>query len=232
MRNNVPANSQLLSLAEQQMCQYLFGDVDGLYWFGGYDEAERKMLVFLPEYIDEEFLCADDSPIACLRAAYYEGDEPTHRDFLGALMGLGIARETIGDICISSKSCDLFVTREIAPFLLQNLTGAGRAKLHLSAIALSDAVIPEPEIRIIKDTLASMRLDGVISAGFRISRGAASQYIAAGKAAVDGMPCEKSDKSVSEGAKISVRGLGKIHLAQVNGQTKKGRISVVIHRYV
>jgi RNA-binding protein YlmH len=60
----------------------------------------------------------------------------------------------------------------------------------------------------------------------------AAQHISAGKAAIDGLPCEKPDKAVTEGAKISVRGLGKIRLTTVNGQTKKGRISVVIHRYV
>ena len=232
MGKNIPANSPFLTPAEQQMCQYLFGDAEGLCWFGGYDSAERKMLVFLPEYLDTAYLQTEDSPIVCLRAEYYEEDNPSHRDFLGSLMGLGIARETIGDICISKSSCDLFITREIAPFLLQNLTSAGRVKLRISQINLLDSKIPEPEIKIIKDTLASMRLDSVVSAGFRISRGLAAQYIAAGKASVDGLPCEKSDKTVSEGAKISIRGLGKIYLAQVNGQTKKGRISVVIHRYV
>ena len=77
-----------------------------------------------------------------------------------------------------------------------------------------------------------MRLDSVISSGFRIGRSLASQYVSAGKAAIDGLPCEKPDKAVVEGAKISVRGLGKIKLTSVNGQTKKGRISVVIDRYV
>jgi len=232
MRRNVPANSPFLTPAEQQMCQYLFGDVNGLIYFGGYETAERKMLVFLPEYLDAEYLQTEDSPIVCLRAGFYEGDGPTHRDFLGSLMGLGIARETVGDICIGKSSCDLFVTREIASFLLQNLSNAGRAKLHLSPVHLKDAIIPEPEVKVIRDTLASMRLDGVISAGFRVSRGLATQYIAAGKAVVDGLTWEKADKAVAEGAKISVRGLGKICLTQVNGETKKGRISVVIHRYV
>ena len=67
---------------------------------------------------------------------------------------------------------------------------------------------------------------------FRIGRSLAAQYVSAGKAAIDGLPCEKPDKSVPEGAKISVRGLGKIKLAAINGRTKKDRISVVIHRYV
>ena len=81
-------------------------------------------------------------------------------------------------------------------------------------------------------SLASCRLDAVISSGFRIGRSLASDYVNAGKAAINGLPCTKSDKTVGDGDKVSVRGLGKIALAQVNGQTKKGRISVVIHRYV
>jgi RNA-binding protein YlmH len=80
--------------------------------------------------------------------------------------------------------------------------------------------------------VASVRLDSIISSGFRISRGIAAQYISAGKAAIDGLPCEKPDKTVPEGAKISVRGLGKIRLRTVGGQTKKGRISITIDRYI
>ena len=182
--------------------------------------------------MDEESLYWDDSPVACLRAVYYEGDSLTHRDFLGALMGAGIGRETVGDICVGKGSCDFFVTAEIAPYILQNFSSAGRTKLHISQIPLRQAQIPEPEVKEIKDTLASLRLDSVISSGFRIGRSLAAQYISAGKAAIDGLPCEKPDKMVSEGVKISVRGLGKIKLQNVNGQTKKGRISVVIHRYV
>lgn len=147
-------------------------------------------------------------------------------------MGAGIGRETVGDICVDKGSCDFFVTAEIAPYLLQNFTSAGRTKLHLQQIPLQAANIPEPEVTEIKDTLASLRLDSVISSGFRIGRSLAAQYVSAGKAAIDGLPCEKPDKQVSQGMKISVRGLGKLRLYSVNGPTKKGRISVVIHRYV
>ena len=92
--------------------------------------------------------------------------------------------------------------------------------------------VVEQEIKEIRDTLASLRLDSVISSGFRIGRSLATQYVNAGKAAIDGLPCEKPDKAVVEGCKIAIRGLGKIKLATVGGQTKKGRISVVIHRYI
>lgn len=232
MRKNVPANTCFLSPRELEMARFLFGEPEGLYTFGGYGEAERKMLVFLPEYLDESALYDTGSPCACLRAVFYQGDSPSHRDFLGALMGAGIGRETVGDICVGKGSCDFFVTTEIAPYILQNFTSAGRTTLRLEQIPLPEANIPKAEVTEIKDTLASLRLDSVISSGFRIGRGLAAQYVSAGKAAIDGLPCEKPDKPIAEGMKISVRGLGKIKLQSVNGRTKKDRISVVIHRYI
>ncbi|MBQ2854741.1 MAG: RNA-binding protein [Oscillospiraceae bacterium] len=214
------------------MARFLFGEPEGLYAFGGYGDAERKMLIYLPEYLEESSLYDEDSPCVCLRTTFYQGDSPNHRDFLGALMGAGIGRETVGDICVGKEHCDFFVTQEIAPYVLQNFTSAGRTKLHIEQISLMEADIPEPEVKEIRDTMASLRLDSVISSGFRIGRSMAAQHVTSGKAAIDGLPCEKPDKPVAEGCKISVRGLGKIKLAQVNGRTKKDRISVVIHRYV
>ena len=214
------------------MARFLFGNAEGLHYFGGYPDAERKMLIYLPEYLDDAALTEEDSPLVCLRGTFYEGDSLSHRDFLGALMGAGIARETVGDICVGQGNCDFFVTAEIAPYVLQNFTGAGRTKLHLEQIPLNEVAVPQPETKEIKDTLASLRLDSVISAGFRVGRSAAAQYVTSRRAAIDGLPCEKPDKLVAEGAKISVRGLGKILLRSVNGQTKKGRISVIIDRYI
>ena len=232
IRKNIPANTCFLSPRELEMAKYLFGEPDGLIAFGGYGDAERKMLVYLPEYLEENVLFEEDSPCVCLRAAFYEGDCPSHRDFLGALMGAGIGRETVGDICVGREHCDFFVTQEIAPYILQNFTSAGRTRLRLQQILLAEADIPEPEVKEIKDTMASLRLDSVIASGFRIGRSLAAQYVTSGKAAIDGLPCEKPDKQIAQGSRISVRGLGKIRLVQVNGRTKKDRISVVIHRYV
>ena len=232
IRKNVPASTCFLSPRELEMTRFLFGDAEGLLSFGGWEDAERKMLIFLPEYLEEESLYEEDSPIVCLRAEFFHGDSPSHRDFLGALMGAGIGRETVGDICVDTESCDFFVTAEIAPYIEQSFTSAGRTHLRIRRIPLREANIPEPEVKEIKDTLASLRLDSVISSGFRIGRSLASQYVSSGKAAIDGLPCEKPDKNVPEGAKVSVRGLGKIKLISVNGRTKKDRISVTIHRYV
>lgn len=232
VRRDVQASTCFLSPRELELCRFLFGDAEGLHAFGGFEDAERKMLVYLPDYLTADTLYGESSPLACLHARFYEGDSLTHRDFLGALTGAGIAREMVGDICVGRGFCDFFTAREIVPYLLQNFTSAGRTRLRLSAIPIAEAALPEPEIQEVRDTLASLRLDSLISSGFRINRGLASQYIEAGKVAIDGLPCEKPDKPVALGAKISLRGAGKIKLAAVGGQTKKGRISVVIHRYV
>ena len=232
IRRNIPANTCFLSPRELELARFLFGDEPGLFSFGGYEDAERKMLVYLPEYLEFDSLYEEDGPLVCLRAVFFEEDSLSHRDFLGALMGAGIARETVGDICVGKGCCDFFVTAEIAPYILQNFLSAGRTRIHLSPLPLRDAQIPEPEVREIKDTVASLRLDSIVSSGFRIGRSLATQYICAGKAAIDGLPCEKPDKTVAEGMKISIRGLGKIKLQAVNGRTKKDRISVLIHRYV
>ena len=232
IRKNIPASTCFLSPRELEMARFLFGEPEGLHAFGGYGDAERKMLAYLPEYLEEDALYEEDSPCVCLRAEFYQGDTPSHRDFLGALMGAGIGRETVGDICVGREHCDFFVTREMAPYILQNFISAGRVKLRLKQIPLKEADIPAPEVKEIKDTMASLRLDSVISSGFRIGRNLAAQYVTTGKAAIDGLPCEKPDKQIAEGMKISVRGLGKIKLQKINGRTKKDRISVVIHRYV
>lgn len=232
IRRDIPAHTCFLSPREQEMARYLFGEQSGLVRFGGYGDAERKMICYLPDYLDVDNLYDAGSPVVCLHAEYYEGDTLSHRDFLGALMGAGIARDTVGDICTGKGCCDFFVTAEIAPYILQNFSSSGRTRLHLTQVPLNQAAVQEPEVKELRDTLASLRLDSVISAGFRIGRSQAAQFISAGKAAIDGLPCEKPDKTVTEGAKISVRGLGKIKLQTVGGQTKKGRISVIIHRYM
>ena len=232
IQRNIPANTPFLSPRELEMAKYLFGQVDGLTAYGGYEDAERRMLVYLPEYLDQSFFYSEDSPVLCLRATFYEEGSLTHRDFLGALMGAGIARDTVGDICVDKTSCDFFVTAEIGPYILQNFTSAGRIRLRMQQVSIQNANIPLPEVKEIRDTIASMRLDSVVASGFRIGRSLAAQYISGGRAAVDGLPCEKPDKVVAEGSKISIRGLGKIKLHQVGGTTKKGRIAVTIHRYV
>ena len=220
-----------LSLREQVLTRRLLPHLP-LVFFGGCEGAERCMACYLPEYMTEADLFSSEGPVAAVRAAYYEKDALTHRDFLGSLMGLGIKRETVGDIYVSQGQCDFFVTQQVLPYLLENLTCAGRTKLHLTHVTLSEVQRPAAEKREIRDTVPSLRLDCLIGAAFSMARGPAAQLIAAGRVAVNDLVCLKGDRQLHQGDRIAVRGFGKAQLSVVGGTTKKGRISVVIERWI
>ena len=230
-QRNVPASTCFLSKREQMLAAELLRGQDFAF-FGGPAMAEREVCCYVPEYLDESWLTGDEGPIAAVRAVYFAGDTLTPRAFLGALMGCGIKRETVGDIYVSEGSCDFLVTREILPYLLQNFLSAGRTKLHVEQIALTDVSVPEQKTKMVRDTVPSLRLDGIVSSGFSISRGKAADYISAGKCELNYTPCVKGDKQTTEGDVITVRGLGKIRLDTIGSNTKKGRIGVEITRFL
>ena len=227
----MPGITCFLSPREQELLRQLLPELE-LVFFGGHREAERAMACYLPEYLDETWLAGPEGPLAAVRASFYEKDALTHRDFLGSLMGAGIKRETVGDIYVSRGSCDFLVTREILPYVLDNLTSAGRTRLSLAEIPLEAVAGPNYTVKELRDTVASLRLDALVGAGFGMARGKAAELIAAGKVSVDGLPCLKGDKIVQEGSKISARGLGKLVLRAVNGRTRKDRISITLEKYL
>lgn len=230
-RRSIPAATGFLTLREQLLCEKLLHGHD-VTFFGGFDAAERKCCVYLPEYLDESWLYGGDGPVAAVRAVYYEKDALTHRDLLGGLMGCGIKRETVGDIFVTQGRAEFFLTPQIVPYVLQNFTSAGRTKLHLEQIPLETVTPPEQKVKRIHDTLASMRLDAVVSSGFGLARGKAAALIEAGKVELGGALCVKPDRTVCEGDVISARGLGKIKLEQVGGLSRKSRLGVTIVRYL
>ena len=230
-QREVPAATCFLSRREQMLVSELLRG-ETFRFFGGLASAEREVCCYLPDYLDEDWLTGGDGPIAAVRAAFYARDTLTHRDFLGALMGCGIKRETVGDIYVAEGRCDFLVTRDILPYVLQNLTDAGRTRLHLEELPLSALEAPEQKTKPIRGTVSSLRLDGVAAEGFALSRSRAAEVITAGKTELNYMLCTKPDRQVTEGDVISVRGLGKMRLESVGGNTKKGRISIEICRYI
>ena len=228
---NIPGSTNFLSGREQLLVRQILTN-EGIRFFGGREGAERAVCCCLPDYLDDDWLFGEDSPVAAVRATFFEQDRLSHRDFLGSLMGCGIKRETVGDIYVRPGCCDFLVTREILPYVLQNLETAGRVKLSLSELPLSMLEAPEQKVKQIRDTVSSLRLDGVVSSGFSLSRGKAAEAVSAGKVELNYLLCQKGDKAVAEGDIISLRGLGKICLREVGGNTKKGRISILIERYL
>lgn len=229
-QKNIPGITCFLSPREQVLTRRLLPHMD-LRFFGGHPEAERAICCRLPDYLDESFLTGEDSPIAAVRAAFFEKDKLTHRDFLGSLMGSGIKRETVGDIYVGEGTCDFLVTAEILPYVLDNLLSAGRTRLHLEQIPLETLSGPNLTLKELRDTVSSLRLDSIVGSGFGMARGKAAALIETGKVSLNDLPCMKPDKQLSEGDKISARGFGKLVLSQVGGRTKKDRISIIIEKY-
>ncbi len=206
---NVPEVSGFLSPHEQALAGQLMqalGAREGFALWGGYEGAQRRQMHFLPDWMDGP----DETAVRCLRCRFYETDHPTHRDFLGSLMGLGLTREKVGDILVSPHWADVLVGSSVADFLLQEWQQAGRVHLRAEEIGLAEIAVPEQPV----------------------SRSAAAELIRSGKAEVNWMPCTKPDLLVEQGDVLTVRGLGKCCLAEVGGQSRKGRTGITMKRFV
>ncbi|MDE6107483.1 MAG: RNA-binding protein, partial [Oscillospiraceae bacterium] len=157
---------------------------------------------------------------------------PTHRDFLGSILGQGIEREKVGDILVGDGVCDILVMRELCPYLLQNFDSAGRTRLRLEEISPEMLEPPEKKVKVIRDTVSSLRLDSVMATGFSLSRGKAADIISAGRVEVNHTLCQKSDRIVAQGDVLTCRGMGKCVLTEVSGLSKKGRTIITMERYL
>lgn len=230
-QRGIPVSTCFLSAREQSLLRQLMPH-EPLIFFGGAEGAERCVCCLLPEYLDETWLTSEDSPVAAVRAEYFAADKISHRDVLGALMGSGIKRETVGDIIMGEGTFDLMLTAEIVPYVLQNLDSAGRTKLHLKQIPLEDVQAVRENLKQVRSTVSTPRLDAVIASGFSLSRGRALDLISSGRVELDHAACLKADKLVEAGSVVSVRGLGKLRLEEISGKTKKGRTGVTISRFV
>ncbi|MBQ6440687.1 MAG: hypothetical protein IJJ06_11330 [Mogibacterium sp.] len=201
--------------------------------YGGYDEAERRMLVCIPRELplsDEE---AVDGLIRVLRIKLpVISRELSHRDYLGSLLGLGIERRLTGDILVRSGGADVFIVPGIEEFLLKELHRIGSVEVKTETVAAEEVIIPEARTEYIKESVSSLRLDSIVSSAFRLSRGKAAEAIKKGLVSVDHAECIKPDAAVHDGSSIVLKGKGKAVLEETGGESRKGRIRIVIKRYI
>lgn len=205
------------------------------FFYGGYEESERRIAIFLPDYIDvstDEELHdhlrqnKEDNPLALIRAKHNGYKELSHRDYLGSLIGLGIKRESIGDILVSKEGADIVVLKEMAEFLLINYGKAGRTYLDLWQEDIKNIYVPEGRTEEKDATVASLRLDNVLSAAFGLSRSKALEAIRTGIVFVNNLQAEKAEKILNQGDKLVLRGKGKVFLKEIGGNTRKNRIFI------
>ena len=208
-------------------------------FFGGYEDAERRKLIFLPDYIEadseEELIKAlEENDVMRLLEIKRpkEGMPLGHRDYLGSLMGEGVKREKIGDILVTEDGAKIIVSGEMADYLLDNYSMAGRVSLTVSIGKLEDAEKVEAKTKEIRDTVPSLRLDAVLASAFGISRSKAAEAIKMGIVFVNSSQVTKADKQVAEGDRLVIRGKGKAKLREVSGKSKKDRTYILIDRYI
>jgi len=202
----------------------------GYHWAGGYEEAERRRMVVYPHYFDSIHV---DPQISCLKvSANMKFHKLSHRDYLGAILALGIKREKVGDLLPAEDGCRFVVDAVVASYIAMNLYKIGKATVKVEPIRCDELSLPPEKVLEIKTTVSSLRLDAVCSAGYGVSRSEASGDISTEKVKLNWAVTTDAAKKISAGDIISTRGRGRIRVDQVLGETRKGRIGLIIKKYL
>ena len=224
--------SDFLNLNEQNMVSSLKRQFPQIVMetFGGYENAERQMVAFHPDALAFTW----EYPIDCLKIepkAIKFSESLTHRDYLGALLNLGIERSVIGDIVVQEKTAWFFCQNKMTDFFLDNLCCVRHTNILITKVDDPDK-LPRPKLEAINGTCASVRLDSLISLAFKASRSSMVSYIEGGQVFVNGKLITSNGYEPKEGDIISVRGKGRFIFDGMSHQTKKGRCGVRILRYI
>ena len=189
---------------------------------GGWPDAERVQVCFHPAWAEAEFTAVWLEIRWAAKFAHVE-----HRDLLGSLMALGMDRAFFGDLIALEDRAYLLALPEVAARLPVEWDKAGNVPIKVKLLEEAPAIEP-PKGENLRDTVASLRLDCILSAGMRTSRGRAAEIIRSGAVAVDHMPEERTDRLLTAGQLLSIRGFGRIRVKEVGSPTRKDRLPVTL----
>lgn len=223
--------TDFLSPKEQEITNNIVANYDKLKvsFHGGYEGAERQIALIY--YYD--FSTLPLAGISLLDISFSANFQViTHRDILGSIMSLGVDRRYVGDILVGTNNAKILVREKMANYFLMNYKQINTSKIACTIGDLSTIVPKEARIKEIKRTVASLRLDAVVALGFSMSRTRAATDITSEKVQLNFQVVTNGAKAVKVGDKISFRGRGRLEVIEIGGKTKKGRISVLLHRYL
>ncbi len=211
-------------LANREIGRYK--DLDCTF-FGGNVYTERKVIcIHAKDIIPNE----EDYPISVLQCKK-EG-EISHQDVLGAVLGLSIKREKIGDINITDSIVQIFVSENISSFIVNELSNISRYDIKFEEVGLEKALVVEPNFKEMNVIVPSLRLDAVIGSAFKLSRNEANMLVKGGKVKINHQVILKPAYSVKVGDMLSVRTKGRGIIHSENGTTKKGNIKLLIKKFM
>jgi len=199
--------------------------------WGGNEACERKMIRFGSE---EQLGYVEDFPIAALEIKPVMekfSDDLGHRDFLGSLMNLGIERDTLGDLFVKDNRAVLFCERRMADYIIENLYKIRHTQVKVQEIfdIESLSVSEKKEMSV---SVASERIDGVISHVFNLSRSDSAEMFATGKVFLNGRLMENESRKLVPGDVVSARGYGKFEFCELSGISRKGKQYVKVKLYI
>ncbi|MBR4110382.1 MAG: RNA-binding protein [Clostridia bacterium] len=221
-KTNKPTYTNMLDPMEFAKVQGLLKDIPFVA-FGGYENAERKVIFIGDNDIDfNEY-------ITLIRIESVKS--LSHRGVLGSIIGLGIKREVIGDIIINENKCDVVVMKEISKYIVQNLDKVGRDKIKVEIKDIGEIIQVKDTSKSMTITVASPRIDAIISACFGLSRELSTESIRREKVFLNHLEVGSASKQIKDGDIISVRGQGRIKIESIDGETRKGRIKMCVTKY-
>lgn len=196
--------------------------------YGGYPGAERAKIAVMPGSWTAESVDLGISLLELKGSLKFK--ELTHRDYLGASLNLGLKREKLGDIIVAEQGAVLIVDSSVVPFLMQNFTQVNTVPVTLEEIDSEQLVVPEERSKEIKGTVASLRLDTVAGLGFGYSRSKIARVIKADHVKLNWQRVNDPSSQIKKGDVISLKGRGRIILENILGESKKGRVRIVVKK--
>ncbi len=197
-------------------------------FYGGHPEAERTFCGVFPSCFEPEEALF---PLTALGLHFRTGTGLSHRDVLGTLLSCGIRREKIGDILCGDGLAVVFVEEDLAPYLAEQVTKVGGEGVTVQTAYVGE--LPAAHTyRLLRDTVASPRLDAVVKALIGVSREEAARLITAGLVMVNHRPVEAVAAAIHEGDCLSIRGKGRFLVDELHTPTRKGRLVMVARQCV
>ena len=231
-RTGVPRFSRFLNERERLVAQNAARaqKAEPLF-YGGFDGAARTVCGFFGGTYAEDMPQEDKLglfPVRAVTFSFRSCDKLTHRDFMGAILNIGLERSVLGDIPVAEDHAVVFCL-EVSEELIGGLTKIGRVGVRSEQGITRE--LPKAKFETLDRTVSSLRLDRLVGACANISGDRSAALIRSGQVSADFSVCLNVSGTIKENSVISIRGYGRFRLAKIVGETKKGKIHVIIEKY-